>query len=129
MLNRDVHVPEVGDDPAHRSYFLQEALNISHTYGNHPSFLFFSNGNENLGDFSLLEEITTAVKAIDPRRLYTLTSNFDHPLLPCEDYLCAFRAAGHPVRIQHCQDRAAENTALDYADAVADTPVPVISFF
>ena len=78
--------------------------------------------------FSLLEEITTAVKAIDPRRLYTLTSNFDHPLLPCEDYLCAFRAAGHPVRIQHCQDRAAESTALDYADAVADTPVPVISF-
>lgn len=127
-LNRDVHVPEVGDDPAHRSYFLQEALNISRAYGNHPSFLFFSNGNENLGDFSLLEEITTAVKAIDPRRLYTLTSNFDHPLLPCEDYLCAFRAAGHPVRIQHCQDRAAEDTALDYADAVADTPVPVISF-
>ena len=127
-LNHDVHVPEVGDDAAHRSYFLQEALNISHTYGNHPSFLLFSNGNENLGDFSILEEITTAVKAVDPRRLYTLTSNFDHPVLPCEESLCAFAAYGHPVRIQHCQDRAAADTALDYADAVADTPVPILSF-
>ena len=127
-LNLDVQPLEFGQDPVHGSFFLQEALRISRSYGNHPSFLFFSNGNENLGDFSLLEEITTAVKAIDPRRLYTVTSNFDHPLLPCEDYLCAFQAAGHPVRLQHCQDRAAQDTALDYAGAVAAVEKPVVTF-
>lgn len=127
-LNRDVQPLEVGQAPLHGCFFLQEALRIARQYGNHPSFLFFSNGNENLGDFSLLEEITTAVKAIDPRRLYTVTSNFDHPLLPCEDYLCAFAAAGHPVRLQQCHDRAAQDTALDYADAVAAVDRPVVTF-
>ncbi|MEI3412053.1 MAG: glycoside hydrolase family 2 TIM barrel-domain containing protein [Blautia sp.] len=84
-LNKDVCTLECGDDPIHRSFFHQEAEAISRTYGNHPSFLMFANGNENMGDFSLLEDITTQIKALDNRRLYTLTSNFDHPFLPCED--------------------------------------------
>ncbi len=129
-LNKDVCALEFGDDMAHRAYFMQEAAAISLTYGNHPSFLFFSNGNEILGDFALLEEITTQVKALDPRRLYTLTSNFDHPLAPCEDYLCAFSAYGNRVRLhdQRLFQATAESTYTDYAKAVADTPIPIISF-
>lgn len=127
-LNRDVCVLELGEDPIHRDYFTREAIEISRTYGNHPSFIMFSNGNENMGDFELLEDITTQVKAYDPRRLYTLTSNFDHPVLPCEDYLCAYEAGGHRVRIQTMQDEAAESTCSCYDDAVNDVPVPVISF-
>jgi hypothetical protein len=127
-LNRDVCVLECGEDPIHADYFHREALTISRTYGNHPSFLLFSNGNENMGDFELLEDITIQTKARDNRRLYTLTSNFDHPLLPCEDFLCAFEAGGHKVRIQDLHDRVAEDTCLDYRDAVSDVPVPVVSF-
>lgn len=127
-LNRDVCALETGEDPIHRQYFMNEAITISKTYGNHPSFIMFSNGNENMGDFDLLNDITTCIKAYDPRRLYTLTTNFDHPVMPCEDYLCAFEAYGNPVRIQHIHDIAAENTYFDYKKAVDDTPVPVISF-
>ena len=127
-LNRDVCALELGEDPIHRDYFTREAIEISRTYGNHPSFIMFSNGNENMGDFELLEDITTQVMAYDPRRLYTLTSNFDHPVLPCEDYLCAYEAGGHRVRIQTMQDEAAESTCSCYDDAVNDVPVPVISF-
>ncbi|MCD7739161.1 MAG: hypothetical protein LUH58_09015, partial [Lachnospiraceae bacterium] len=129
-LNRDVCALEFGDDPAHQLYFMQEAETISRTYGNHPSFLLFSNGNEILGDFSLLEEITIQIKALDPRRLYTLTSNFDHPLSPCEDYLCSFSAYGNRVRLHDKQlfDATAESTCTDYTKAVKETPAPVISF-
>lgn len=127
-LNRDVTEPELGEDPMHRGYFEQEAMNISGTYGNHPSFLLFSNGNENLGDFGILEEITTRIKAWDPRRLYTLTSNFDHPILPCEDYLCAFKAGGNGIRLQFIHKQAAESTCADYRKAVEELPVPIISF-
>ena len=95
--------PETGEDPIHRQYFMQEAINISKTYGNHPSFIMFSNGNENMGDFDMLNDITTCIKACDNRRIYTLTTNFDHPIMPCEDYLCAYEAGGHNVRIQNCQ--------------------------
>lgn len=127
-LNRDVCALELGEDPIHRDYFTREAVVISRTYGNHPSFIMFSNGNENMGDFELLEDITTQVKAFDPRRLYTLTSNFDHPVLPCEDYLCAYEAGGHRVRIQNMQDEAAESTCINYNAAVNDVPVPIVSF-
>lgn len=127
-LNRDVCALETGEDPIHRQYFMQEAINISKTYGNHPSFIMFSNGNENMGDFDMLNDITTCIKAYDNRRIYTLTTNFDHPILPCEDYLCAYEAGGHNVRIQNCQDEAAKDTSLDYSVAVNDVPVPIISF-
>ncbi len=127
-LNKDVCVLEAGDDPIHRQYFLQEAMTISKTYGNHPSFLMFSNGNENLGDFELLEDITTCIRAYDKRRIYTLTSNFDHTVLPCEDYLCAFEATGNRVRIQTYHDEVSEDTCLTYEKAVEETPVPVLSF-
>ncbi len=127
-LNRDVCALELGEDSAHRAYYTQEAVTISKTYGNHPSFIMFSNGNENMGDFELLEDIIIQIKAYDNRRIYTLTTNFDHPVLPCEDYLCAYEAGGHKVRIQDIQDIVAESTSLDYSKAISDVPVPIISF-
>lgn len=127
-LNKDVCALEVGEDMIHRRYFTQEAVAISKTYGNHPSFIMFSNGNENMGDFELLEDIIIQLKAYDKRRIYTLTTNFDHPVLPCEDYLCAFEAGGHRIRIQTMHDIVAENTCIDYNIAVNDLNVPIISF-
>lgn len=127
-LNRDVCPLELGEDPVHRHYFHAEAEMISKTYGNHPSFIMFSNGNENMGDFELLEDITIKMKAYDSRRIYTLTSNFDHPVRPCEDYFSAFAAAGHRVRIQDIHDIVAKDTCHDYSEAVKDIPVPIVSF-
>lgn len=127
-LNRDCCALEAGEDSIHRTYYMEEAYRISKAYGNHPSFLMFSNGNEIMGDFDLLNDITVSLKAYDSRRVYTLTSNFDHPVLPCEDYLAAFCAGGFPVRIQELHDRIAQDTCYDYREAVDAVSVPVISF-
>lgn len=127
-LNKDVCALEAGDDPIHRQYFIQEAIAISKQYGNHPSFLLFSNGNEIMGDFELLEDIIVLLKGYDRRRLYTLTSNFDHPVAPCEDYFCAFEANGHRTRNQNLQDLVAQSTCLDFKEAVDAIHVPVMSF-
>lgn len=127
-LNKDIGELELGEDCIHRDYFTREALVISKTYGNHPSFIMFSNGNENMGDFGILDDITKQIKACDNRRIYTLTSNFDHPILPCEDYLCAFDAGGHRIRIQGLYDDIANHTRNDYSSAVNDVSVPIISF-
>lgn len=127
-LNRDVCAIELGEDIMHRQYFVNEAITISKMYGNHPSFIMFSNGNENMGDFDLLDDITTCIKSYDNRRLYTLTTNFDHPVMPCEDYICAYEACGHKVRIQDIHDIVSESSLLDYSAAVEDVSVPVISF-
>lgn len=127
-LNVDVCALDAGSDPIHKYYYTQEAVNISEAFGNHPSFIMFSNGNELMGDFELLERITTQIKALDNRRLYTMTSNFDHPVSPCEDYLCAFEAKGHRVRMQVFHDVVSEHTRLSYDDAVEASDVPVVSF-
>lgn len=127
-LNTDVCALAAGDDPIHRTYYQNEAINISEHFGNHPSFIMFSNGNELLGDFEMLENITTQIKALDNRRLYTLTTNFDRPVTPADDYLSAFETSGHRVRIQVFHDVVSEHTRLTYDEAVRDTPVPIVSF-
>ncbi len=127
-LNYDVCKNDTGGDMIHRDYYTREAINISHTFGNHPSFIMFSNGNELLGDFAMLEDITTQVKAIDDRRLYTMTSNFDHPAAPCEDFLLAFEIYGERVRLQVFHDVISEDTCINYDKAVLTSPLPLISF-
>ncbi len=127
-INRDVTPLEYGDDMIHDMYYPREARVISKTYGSHPSFVLFSNGNETMGNFELLSDITRMMRAYDPRRLYTLTSNFDHPILDCEDYICSQRVCGRDVRIQSLHDTIAKDTFYDYSDAVDASPVPIVSF-
>ncbi len=127
-LNVDVCALSTGDDSIHMTYYQNEAINISETFGNHPSFVMFSNGNELLGDFEMLEKITTQIKALDNRRLYTLTSNFDRPLTPADDYFSAFEAAGNRIRVQVFHDIVSEHTRLSYDKAIHALNVPVISF-
>ncbi|MBO7402922.1 MAG: hypothetical protein J6U10_08030 [Lachnospiraceae bacterium] len=127
-LNRDVTPMEFGDDEWHSLYYRDEALRISETYGNHPSFVMFANGNENLGDYAMLETITAETKAVDNRRLYTLTSNFDHPLSPYEDYICAFEILHNKARIQFLHDEVGKSTTVNYDDMRDKVPVPFTSF-
>lgn len=127
-LNRDIGMPELGDDPIHRAYFEREARNIARCYGNHPSFLLFSCANESMGDFELLEDIVRDLKAADNRRLYTLTSNFDHPVQSCEDYFSAMTAGGLPVRIQELHAQVNLATDVDFHEAVQQLPVPLVTF-
>jgi len=127
-LNRDISEMEFGDDEWHEMYYRTEALRISQYFGNHPSFCFFSNGNENMGDFAMLETIIAETKAVDNRRVYTMTSNFDHPKSPYEDYLCAFEILHNVARIQFLHDEVAKSTSINY-DGMAETvPVPFTSF-
>lgn len=127
-INKDIAPLEYGDDPMHDWYYPNEARTISKVYGNHPSFIMFSNGNETNGNFELLCDITTMMRAYDTRRIYTATSNFDHPVMPCEDYICAQDVCGYPVRIQNLHSNIEKDTCLDYSKAVAASPVPIISF-
>ncbi|MCH5210041.1 MAG: hypothetical protein J1F01_03650 [Oscillospiraceae bacterium] len=127
-LNTDTCALSTGDDPIHKTYFLNEAMNISEHFGNHPSFILFSNGNELLGDHEMLENITTQIKALDPRRLYTLTSNFDRPVTPADDYFLAVAALGNRMRVQVFHDVVSEHTCLEYSDAVKAIDIPAVSF-
>lgn len=127
-MNYDVCPIDTGADPIHEIFAHNEALRISETYGNHPSFVMFSNGNELLGDFDILEKITAQIKAIDDRRLYTLTSNFDRIPTPADDYFCAFAAGGKRLRLQTFRKVLWEGTHFNFDPAVEEMDIPEVSF-
>lgn len=71
-------IKDVGQYPARRDFFEQEMLAILDEYGNHPSFVLYCNGNENEGDFSVLEDLIQKGMAHDPRHLYSASTARTH---------------------------------------------------
>ncbi len=117
----------VGTHPEHYTYLPEEARRILNEYGNHPSFCIYSNGNELNGDFSLLRSIVAELKAFDNRRLYTLTTNWDRPLDSEDDLFCSQTVDGVGARGQYFPEQLSDATQLDFREAVAKRPVPVVT--
>lgn len=65
---------KVGQDRETNKFLAKEANLILQEYGNHPSFLFMSLGNELEGDFDFLNSLVADLKAQDSRRLYMTTT-------------------------------------------------------
>ena len=65
---------KVNQDTATNRFLYQEADRIIKEYGNHPSFCFWSIGNELQADFRYLNGFVDRLKQKDPRHLYTNTS-------------------------------------------------------
>ncbi len=71
-------IKDVGKYPARRDFFEKEMYAILNEYGNHPSFLLFCNGNENEGDFAVLEDLIQKGQAYDDRHLYSASTARTH---------------------------------------------------
>ena len=71
-------IKDVGKYPARRDFFEREMYAILNEYGNHPSFILMCNGNENEGDFNVLEDLVKKAQAYDNRRLYSASTARTH---------------------------------------------------
>ncbi len=73
---------KAGDD-IRTQWVRNEAKRMIQAYGNHPSFILFSLGNELHGQYPFLQQFLGDLRTADPQRLYTMTSNrlwvFDAP--------------------------------------------------
>ena len=70
----------VGEDEKTTDFLRQEADKMLRDYGNHPSFILMSLGNELQGDIQRLNTMTAELKQRDDRRLYATTSfSFQKP--------------------------------------------------
>ncbi|SER85057.1 glycoside hydrolase family 2 TIM barrel-domain containing protein [Pedobacter rhizosphaerae] len=65
---------KVGENKATLKFLEDESQRIMASYGNHPSFCFWSMGNELEGDFAWLNNLVAKLKKEDPRRFYTATT-------------------------------------------------------
>lgn len=77
-------IKDVGRYPSRRDFFEKEMYAILDEYGNHPSFVLYCNGNENEGDFSVLEDLIEKGKRHDPRHLYSASTARTH--VKADDY-------------------------------------------
>ena len=71
-------IKDVGKYPSRRDFFEKEMYALLNEYGNHPSFILMCNGNENEGDFNVLEELVKKAQAYDNRRLYSASTARTH---------------------------------------------------
>ncbi|MFP5114689.1 discoidin domain-containing protein [Bacillaceae bacterium C204] len=117
----------VGKYKSHYQYLPQEAERIIDTYGNHPSFCMFSNGNELNGDFGLLHDIIAELRGRDNRMVYTLMTNWDRKVDPAEDYFAAQTVDGVGIRGQYFMDKMVEGTMLDFSEGVKLREIPIVS--
>lgn len=119
------------DDPMDK-WLAAEGQNIIVNYGNHPSFCFWSMGNELEGDFKWLAQLLTTLKSSDPRHLYSSTSfsfQKDHGRFPepvDEFFITQYTKKGW-VRGQGIFNTYAPNFSTDYTKAIDSIPVPVIT--
>lgn len=77
-----------------QNYLVEEGFRILREYGNHPSFIILSMGNELWGSMERINRILYAYKQTDSRHLYTQGSNnfqFCPAVLPDEDIFCGVR--------------------------------------
>ncbi|NWJ52758.1 MAG: beta-galactosidase [Bacteroidetes bacterium] len=69
---------DAGKHEQRDKFFTTELISILDTYGNHPSFILFDNGNELEGDFNYLEGLVNIGQKHDPRHLYSASTARTH---------------------------------------------------
>lgn len=122
----------LGQDKRAYQFLYDEADRILTEYGNHPSFCFFSLGNELQPDFEFLSGLLTYVKKKDPRRLYTTTSftfengHGDWPE-PNDDFFITQRTKKGWVRGQGVFDTQSPSFDKDYSASVEGMSVPLVT--
>ncbi len=113
--------------------FLQaEGERILAAYGNHPSFLFFSLGNELQGDMRLLEDEVRRLRALDPSRLYTATTftferGHGRAPEPADDFFITQYTKAGWIRGQGVFNERPPAFDGDYAAASAGIDVPLVA--
>lgn len=130
-----------GDDKR-TQWVRDEAKKIMANYGNHPSLILFSLGNELHGEYQFLQNFLRELKISDTRRLYTMTSNrlwvFDGPAgsgeidgpTIADDFLVerAFRKDGK-IEGMRGQSFFSElpNTSVDFQNILGRASRPLIT--
>ncbi len=123
---------KIGTDKLADDFFDREASRIIRYYGNHPSFCFWSMGNEMQGNMKWLSDEVVKLKAQDKRRMYTTTSytferGFGDWPVTADDYFITQRTKKGWVRGQGIFDVEAPSFNKDYTKSVDSLPVPLIT--
>ena len=124
-----------GESPAHDDFLRAEGERLLRAFGNHPSFVMLSLGNELGGDQEARAAFVKHFRELDGRHLYAQGTNNWVPFVPKgDDYFASFQVRGQKVRgsfgsvdtpLGHVQT-GPPSTMKDYRAAIAGVSVPVV---
>lgn len=122
----------IGEDKGTVDFLYNEAAHIMKEYGNHPSFCFWSLGNELQGDFSVMDKLLTTIKQQDSRHLYMTTTFTFEPghgswPEPNDDFWVTQWTKNGWVRGQGIFDDQPVSFNKDFSNAIEGLPVPLIT--
>lgn len=105
---------------------------ILDTYGNHPSFMQMTMGNEaTTRNIDFLKELVKRGRSRDSRHLYAAISNPEASHIPDEvpgdEFVVLHHSSRGPRRLQYFINSAQPETAGDYRRSTETSPVPAIS--
>ena len=123
---------KVGEDRTTTNFLKSEALKIIKDYGNHPSFIFLSMGNELEGNASVLNDMVSDLKLKDKRHLYATTSfSFQKPMgtrpEPQDDFFIAQWTEKGWIRGQGIFNDVTPHFNADYSENSEHIEIPLIS--
>lgn len=131
----EVELPDwsfkIGQDPAVTGFFRQEGERMIREYGNHPSWVMCTMGNELKGDYTVLDDLETHFRKLDPLLLYASTTYPSSPRGkvpgPADDYYISQDTKSGRARGQGIFENTPPNTETNFEQAVSPIRVPFIS--
>ncbi|WP_158839572.1 sugar-binding domain-containing protein [Polaribacter sp. L3A8] len=119
----------VGDDKPIDGWLYKEGEDIINAYGNHPSFVLMTHGNEPHGKNSkeYLRDYVNHFKDLDNRRLYTSGANW--PYIDNLDYFNggAPRIQAWNQNLKSIINAQPPQTLFDWSTHINKTPMPYVS--
>lgn len=131
----EVELPDwsfkIGQDAAVTDFFRAEGERMIREYGNHPSWIMFTMGNELKGNYAVLDDLENHFRKLDPELLYDSTtypsSTRGKVPEPADDYYISQDTKAGRARGQGIFENTVPNTAANFEQAIAPIPVPFIS--
>jgi Glycosyl hydrolases family 2, TIM barrel domain/Glycosyl hydrolases family 2 len=122
----------IGQDTNVTEFFRQEGERMIREYGNHPSWVMFTMGNELKGDYSVLDGLENHFRKLDPQLLYDSTTYPNSPARgkvpePADDYYISQDTKCGRARGQDIFNDTQPNTETNFARAVSCIHIPFIS--
>lgn len=120
-----------GQDPKVDVFLEKEGARIIEEYAHHPSFVFFSMGNELTGDYQYLDGLVNRLRPQAPHLLYTSTTySFSERGAkegPEDDIFITQRSKTGWVRAQGFINTTWPTTDSDYAEGMSSIDIPLIT--
>lgn len=122
---------QIGRDTNVTAFFRREGERMIREYGNHPSWVMFTMGNELKGDYDVLDKLETHFRKLDPQLLYASTTYPSSPRgkvpEPADDYYISQDTACGRARGQDIFENTIPNTETNYARAISCIHAPFVS--